>query len=258
MESSIFQRIENSHKPNFGDILSKSIELFKKVWEQALYHCLVTVAIVIPIVTAIYVPYIIFIFSMTGYRTFNYSHGFGYYDKPEITPYIPFIILYILVAIVLLIIVQALTYGVLARFFRVLKKEDTGSSEPIGGYFELIRKNLSKLFILSLSTFLIAFIAVLACYFPIFYVLVPLNLFVVIFAFHPELSVFDIIKASFKLGNKYWLIIFGLIIIGGLLSQLGVLLCFVGLLFTSFFSYIPIYYIYKDSIGFEDFSEFKQ
>lgn len=257
MEHSIFKRIETSNKPNFGDILSKSIELFKKAWEQALYHCLITIAAVFPIVVAIYIPYIIFIFSMTGYRAFNFSNGLGYNDHPEITPYIPFVILYVLVAFVLLIIVQAISYGIIAHFFKVLKKIDTGSTEEVEGYFDLIRNNLSKLFVLSLSTFLIAFIAILACYFPIFYVLVPLNLLVVVFAFHPELSAFDIVKASFRLGNKYWLIIFGLIIIGSLLAQLGVFLCFVGLLFTAFFSYIPIYYIYKDSIGFDEFSESK-
>ena len=40
MENPVFQKIENANKPDFGDILSKSFELFKKVWEQALYHVL--------------------------------------------------------------------------------------------------------------------------------------------------------------------------------------------------------------------------
>jgi hypothetical protein len=255
MEHSIFQRIENANKLDFGDILSKSIELFKKVWEQALYHCLITIAVTIPIVIAIYIPYIIFIFSMTGHRRFNFSHGYEFYDQPEITSYLPLLILYVFVAFVLLIIVQALSYGIIAHFFKVLKKVDTGSSEDIGGYFDLIQKNFNKLFILSVTTFGIGFIAVLACYFPIFYVMVPLKIMVVIYAFHPEMSVSDIVKASFKLGNKFWLIIFGLIIISSLLAQLGILFCFVGLLFTAFFVHIPIYYVYKDAIGIDEVSE---
>ena len=83
--------------------------------------------------------------------------------------------------------------------------------------------------------------------------MVPLQLVVVIFAFNPDLSVSEIIKASFKLGHKYWFVIFGLMFISGFLAQLGMFLCFVGIFFFTFsFIYIPLYYVYKDSIGFED------
>lgn len=255
MKHSIFQRIENANKLDFGDILSKSIELFKKVWEEALYHVLITIAVTIPIVIAIYIPYVIFILSMTDHRTFNFFHRYEFYGQPEITSYLPLLIPYILIAFVLLIIVQALSFGIIAHFFKVLKKIDTGSSEDIGGYFDLIQKNFNKLFLLSVTTFGISFLAVLACYFPIFYVMVPLKIMIVIYAFHPDMSVSDIVKASFKLGNKFWLIIFGLIIIGSLLAQLGILFCFVGILFTAFFVHIPIYYVYKDAIGVDEFSE---
>jgi hypothetical protein len=79
--------------------------------------------------------------------------------------------------------------------------------------------------------------------------MVPLQLLVAIFAFNPQLSVSEIIRASFKLGNKYWLTLFGLIIISSLIAQLGVLLCLVGVFITAYFIYVPLYLFYRDSVG---------
>lgn len=252
MEQPIFEKIENAKKPDFGDILSKSFELFKKVWEQALYHVLITMAAVIPMIFFIYVPYLIFIFFVTGVNDYHYTDSHGYFDQPDLTPFIPLLIVYIIIVLLLIFVAQALVLGVTAHFIKVLKKEDAGDSEDVGGYLDLVKRDFKKLFVLSLATFGIGLLAVLLCYFPIFYVMVPLQLIVVFYAFNPELSVSDTIKACFKLGNKYWLIIFGLVIISSIIAQLGILLCFVGIFFTAYFVHIPIYYVYKDTIGFDD------
>ncbi|PKA82473.1 hypothetical protein ATE92_0603 [Ulvibacter sp. MAR_2010_11] len=251
MEHPIFQKIENAKKPDFGDILSKSFELFKKVWEQALYHVLITLAAVVPMILLVYIPYIAFFLSMGALDTQgNYD-----YVEPDLMEYLPLLIGYIIVVLALIFVVQAFVYGITAHFIRVLKKEDLGTNEDVGGYLSLLKGNYKKLMLLSLATFGIALLATLACYLPIFYVMVPLQLLVVFFAFHPELTVSEIIKASFKLGNKYWLIIFGLVIVSSLIAQLGIILCIVGVFFTAYFVHIPMYYIYKDCIGFDTVSE---
>ena len=85
--------------------------------------------------------------------------------------------------------------------------------------------------------------------------MVPLQLLVLFFAFNPELSVSEIVKASFKLGNKYWLIIFGLTFISSLIAQIGILLCIVGVFFTAYFVHVPMYFLYKDTIGFDSDSD---
>jgi len=67
------------------------------------------------------------------------------------------------------------------------------------------------------------------------------------------------VKASFKLGNQKWLIIFGLAIISGFLAGIvGMIMCFFGVLFTSSFASIPVYYIYKEAIGFDGKTEIEQ
>ena len=255
MEHPIFQKIENANKPDFGDILSKSFELFKKVWEQALYHVLIIIAVVTPMMLIIYIPYILFVFYGIGHDGYGSYDSYGYYDEPNMLPYIPLLIIYFIVFFIVIFIVQAIVLGITAHFFKVLKKEDTGEPKDVGDYFNMIQGNYKKLFGLSLATFGIALLATLLCYLPIFYVMVPLQLIGVIFAFNPELSVKDIIKASFKLGNKFWLVIFGLIILSSIIAQVGILLCIVGVFFTAFFVHLPIYYLYKDTLGFDDESD---
>ena len=249
MEHPIFQKIENANKPDFGDILSKSFDLFKKVWEQALYHVLITMVAVVPMILLIYVPYIIFIFSISG------QDPYGGYDQPDMTPYIPGLIVYALVVFLLIFIVQAIVLGVAAHFYQVLKKMDHEEETDVGGYFDIVKNNFKKLLLLSLATFGIALLATLLCYLPVFYVMVPLQLVGVFYAFHPDLSVTDLLKACFKLGNKFWLTIFGLILIASIIAQAGMILCIVGVIFTAYFVHIPIYYVYKDAIGFEEDQE---
>ncbi len=248
MGKDIFQRIERAGKPSFSDILSKSFELFKKVWKEAFYHVLITIAILIPFLIIIYVP----LFAMMGYS--GVYNTYGYYEPFDLP--IGLLIVYAIIFFALIFIIQGLSLGIIAHFFKVCKKEDTGSIKETGSYFVFLKgKNLKKVMVLSLATVGISLAAVLLCYLPIFYVMVPLQLFVVIFAFNEDLSVSDIIKASFKMGNKYWLITFGLIILSSLIAQIGIIFCFVGVLFTAFFVHIPIYYLYKDTVGFDDDTE---
>lgn len=246
MQKTIFHKIENASSPDFSDILSKSFELFKKVWEQALYHVLITMALVIPFAMLIYVP-LIYIMSVTG--------GFDnpdFYENNEAVS-LMIVIAYAIVFLVMIFVIQALSFGLIAHFFKVCKNADEGKPIEKGSYFVFLkRENLKKVFLLSIATVFISLAAFLLCYIPLFYVMVPLHLLQVVFAFNEDLSVSEIIKASFKLGNKFWLTVFGLIIISSVIAQIGLLLCFVGIFFTAYFVHIPIYYFYKDSIGFEE------
>ena len=73
------------------------------------------------------------------------------------------------------------------------------------------------------------------------------------FAFNPEFSVGEIVKGSFAIGNKKWLLVFGLLIVSSLLAQIvGMILCGIGVFFTAAFVYHPIYLVYKNVVGFED------
>lgn len=106
---------------------------------------------------------------------------------------------------------------------------------------------------LMIVSILISIPAIILCYIPFIYVIVPMSYFAFFFAFNPELSVGDIVKASFGLGNKKWLLSFGLLIVTSILSQIvGLLLCVIGVLFTAAFIYHPTYLIYKHVVGFDE------
>ncbi|RFN59676.1 hypothetical protein [Marixanthomonas ophiurae] len=244
MEHPIFQKIEQAAKPDFGNILSKSFNLFKKVWIEGTVHILIALAISIPVMILAYVPLVP---MMIKESQMSYGQEFN----PFVEYSVPVIIGYFLLLFVLIFIAQVFNYGISAHLYKVIQKADTGKPMDIGGYFVFLKGNFSKLFVLSLAAMGVAVLATLLCYLPLFYVMVPLQLLIVIFAFNPELSVSEIIKASFKLGNKFWLIIFGLIIISGLIAQVGILLCFIGIFVTASFVHLPMYYVYKDAIGFE-------
>ncbi|WP_299434625.1 hypothetical protein [uncultured Aquimarina sp.] len=241
----LFEKIENSNPIDFGNIFNKSIELFKKIWLQGFIHLLISMVIIIPLIFVMYIP----IFAIAGMAGLESNYGDYGYHQEELS--IGMTILFVVLVIIISMIASAFQMGIMAHFYRVCKQVDMQLPETTSYFMFFKGKYLGKIFTLAIATFGIALLATLLCYLPIFYVMVPLQLLGVIFAFNPDVSTSDLIKASFKLGNKIWLIAFGLIFISSILAQLvGMILCFVGVFFTASFVYLPVYYMYKDTIGF--------
>ncbi len=159
-----------------------------------------------------------------------------------------------------LALVQTVTIGLTSGFYRVVRDKDLGVLGQEANLFMFLKKDqLSKLFLISLITYGITLLAVILCFFPIIYVAVPLGLIPVVLAFNPELKALEIVKAAFKLGNKKWLLLFGLSIVAYFLSQLvGLLLCGIGIFLTASFVYLPNYLVYKQAVGFEELDKISQ
>jgi len=233
--------IQNAKDLDFGDIFNKSIDLFKKVWVQGLLMMLITIALMIPFYLIIYLPLI--------------GMGLLEDDMEAVSqdPELVFMIPFILFVLVFSVFAVAIVFGLKASFYRICKLKDLNEAGSDDYFYYLKRPHLGKVIKLSLITLGISLLATLLCVLPIIYVAVPIAIMNVVFAFNPELSANDIVKASFDLGNKKWLITFGLMFIAGLLAEIvGFLMCFVGIFATVSFAYIPVYFIYKESIGFED------
>lgn len=242
--NSLLEKIGNAKALDFGTILNESIELFKKTWLQGFLLQLFTVIVMMPLIIILYLPLI-------GMMIAQQENG---YSDPEAFSgfFAGMSILYILFVIVGIFVLGAISMALNAAFFRIMKKLDYNEAVTTSDFFYFVKgKYLSKIFVLMLASMGVAILAVLLCYLPIFYVMVPLTYFSLIYAFNPELSVGEIVKASFKLGNKKWLITFGTMFVASFLSQIvGLLLCGIGLLFTAPFVYHPIYLIYKNVVGF--------
>ncbi|WP_271769061.1 hypothetical protein [Aquimarina algiphila] len=249
--NNLLEKIENNTPLDFGEIFGKSIELFKKVWLQGMIHILLLMVVIIPLVLVMYVP----IFALAGISGFENNYGeYGDYGYPSEELSIGFMLLFIVLVLVMSMVASAFQLGITAHFYRVCKQVDLGLPETSSYFMFLKGKYLGKVFTLAIAKFGITILAALLCYLPIFYVIVPLQLLVVVFAFNPDLSVSDLIKTSFKFGNKKWLLVFGLVWISSMLATtIGYIMCFVGVFATASFAMLPVYYVYKDTIGFGDY-----
>lgn len=247
----VSQRIDKYNTLDFGDILSKSIELFKKVWLQGFLMLLMNFVFIIPVIIVSYVPLMTVMMNEVQYNDYEYI-------ETSVNPFAQIAALFWFFLILFggIMVMSFLMYAMLAGFFRVLKKADLYNEVNTNDLFYYFKgKYLSKTALLGICASAISLIALMLCFFPLIYVAVPINMMVVVFAFNPELSVSDIVKLSFKIGNKYWFLIFGLTFVGGMIANIGMFACGIGILFTASFARIPLYFVYKDAVGFEESAE---
>lgn len=248
---SLYNYISNKiteNKPlDFGTIFSDSFDLFKKTWIQGLIHQLFVILLMLPFIIAIYIPFIMLLIAQAGEMDSSSPEVFS-------TFLAGFSIGYVLFFIIAMIILGGLSLALNAALYRIIKMLDHDQQVQTSDFFYFFKgRYLGKLIGLMFVSMVIAVVSAMACYLPIFYVMVPMTFFIPFFAFNPELGIGDIISFAFKLGTKKWLIGFGLILISSILaSVVGALLCGIGTLFTAAFVYHPVYLIYKETIGFND------
>ena len=233
-----FSKIEIAKDLDFGDIFNKSIELFKKVWLQGLVILLLTIAMMIPFYIIMYVPLI----AMGILDPESMQQG-GEVNMALLIPFYLFMLVFMFFAMII-------GFGLKSAFFRICKSKDLNEISSDDYFYFFKKPYLRKTIKLAAMTFGISLVAMLLCVFPIIYVMVPIALINVIYAFNPDMSASDIVKIGFKLGNKKWLITFGLMVVAGLVAQIvGMIMCFIGVFVTASFAYIPLYFIYKETLG---------
>ena len=240
--NSIQEKVNNAKELNFGTIISESIELFKKVWLKGFLIVLILMVFTIGFV-------IILQFLGLGQEAYSFNQGFDYNDLLEMFT------INALYSIPQTIIISSLTIALVGAFYRICKQQDLGESMKDDYFYFFKREYLGKIFLLGVIYTAIATVAQLMFFFPYIYVFVPLSYFSIIFANNPDLNEVEIVKASFSLGNKKWLITFGTMFVAGILGMLGVFACGIGLLFTMSIIYLPVFLIYRDVVGFNENSE---
>ncbi len=237
--SVLSQKINKSQSIDFGAVFNSTIELFKKVWLQGFITILLTFVAIIPFYILMYLPMIAL--GIADPEAF---------EGQEMPP--AAVIFMVLFMPILFLGIMTVALCLNAAFLRICKLNDLGESTSEDYFFYLKKKYLGKALMLSLIMLGLTILGTLACGLGIFYLMVPMSLLPAFLAFDEELSPMEITKASFALGNKNWGVIFGLILVMGIIAQLGVLLCLFGVLFTAMLGKIPIYFIYKDAVGFSE------
>ena len=239
MDTTTLSKIITEGKPlGFGDIMSRSFDLFKKVWLQGFLTLILTFACLVPFYLLCYVPMLFMGISDPDML------GQGEWSVPAVIWMIVFLPILIMAATVVSI---AFT----SAFLRICKQRDHGETGADEYFFFFKGRYMGKMIVLGLIAFGLSIVGAMLCGIGLIYLIVPLSLITPFFAFNPELSPMEIVRSSFQLGNKNWLVVFGLIIVMGIIAELGIILCGIGLLFTAMLANIPLYLIYKDGVGFE-------
>lgn len=235
------RRLQKTITLDFGSILDYSFNLFKKIWLQGFLMILITmifgglIAFVFVSINLIPNPYDIGDFQ--GLNFFNFYANSALRNFPQT------------------LVITPVLLGLMAGFYRICKQVDLMESQKDDLFYFFKGPNFRKVMLLGLIYSLISSVAQALFLIPYIYVSIPLLYFSIIFAFNPELSEVEIVKLSFKLGTKKWFLTFGLIFITGIIAMLGLLACGIGVLFTMPLVYLPVYFIYRDYIGFEDDDE---
>lgn len=253
MTSTEFQsRIANAREMDFGTIFNQSIELFKKSWLQGFLMQLFVMILMLPFIIILYVPLIMTVVAQSESGQVDPNGMDGLFAG--------FSMMYILLFTIGILVIGAIQVALNAAFLRILRDLDAGREVKTSDLFYFMKgEYFGKIFLLMLVTILISIPAALLLYLPLIYVMVPLSFFAIVFAFNPEWSIGDIVSSSFRLGNKKWLLTFGLLLVCYIVIMiLAIVTCGLGSLFLSPFMFHPIYFIYKETIGFEDVNELNQ
>ena len=239
--SEIQSKIQNAQHLDFGKILDLSINMFKEVWLKGFLMVLILMVCAVALT---------FLFSIIGLGpdpfVIDPNERFNLYSNYTSNAF------YALPQSMLL---SSLVIGLLAGFYKICKEFDLNKTQSEDLFYYFKGAYIQKIFMLGIIYALIAVIAQSLFIIPYIYAFIPLSFFAVIFSNNPDLTEVEIVKLSFSLGTKKWFLTFGLMFVTGILGMLGIIACGIGLLFTMSIVYLPVYFIYRDVVGFEDDSE---
>lgn len=243
--SEIQQKIRNAPALDFGDIFNKSIELYKKSWLYAFLLQLIVLIITLPFIIVLYAPLVMSIVAQSKSGEMD-PNIFG-------SLFAGFTVFYLVIFFLGILAATVFQLALHAAFFRILRQIDESHEVKASDLFYFLKgKHFGSVTLLMLATIFISLIAALLCYVPLIYAMIPISFFTIVFAFNSDMSIGDIVKISFNLGTKKWLISFGLFIVAYLLViVLTLLTCGIGSLFLSPFIYLPLYFVYKQVVGFD-------
>ncbi|GGK11106.1 hypothetical protein GCM10007962_01560 [Yeosuana aromativorans] len=243
--SSISEKISDAKSLEFGDIFDKSMELFKKSWLYGFLLEIFILIITLPFIIVLYVPFVMSIIadSKQGKMPDGLDSLFAGFT-------VFYLVLFVLGILAATVFQTALNAG----FYRILRAIDQGETVKASDLFYFLKgKYFGRVTMLTFMVILISLISALLCYIPLIYTIIPISFFTIVFAFNPEMQIGDIVNISFKLGTKKWLISFGLFVVANLLViVLTLLTCGIGALFLSPFIYLPLYFVYKQVVGFDE------
>lgn len=232
-------KIKNAKPIDFGNLINDVFELFKKIWLKGFITILLIMAVALGI---------IFVFTMIGLAPENVTAqqmlNFEVFYQSYVTS--------VIYGIPQTILLSTCILAFLGAFYRICRQDIEGENKEADYFYFFKKAYFSKVLMLGIIYTAIAVLAQLMFIVPYIYVYIPLSFFSVVLANHPEMGELDIVKLSFKLGNKKWFIAFITMFVAGIIGMLGIIACGIGVLFTMSIVYLPAFLIYKEVVGFQN------
>lgn len=232
------EKIKNAKSVEFGKIIEDTFTLFKNVWVNGFLLVIIVAALSFGI--SLFFQILGFNYQLNGFDFNSFNDFFSVYSS------------YLIYNIPVSLIGTFVTFVLLAGYYKSCKEASIGNSRVDLLFYFLKSEYLLKIATLSVIYTAISIIAQTLFLIPAIYAFVPLMYFIVIFTFNSDSSVGEIVEQSFVFGTKKWFITFGSVFLMMIIAMFGIIACFIGLLFTVSIVYIPVFLIYKESIGFND------
>lgn len=231
-------KINENKRLDFGVVIDQVIDLYKKIWLKGF------VVIIVIMILSFGLNFLFTAFGLAADPSFWLENDgfelFGAYSMQ------------VLYGFPQTILVGVVSLGMLASLYRMCRIEEHDKEKNDEFFYFFKGEYFSKLFMLAIIYATIALVSQLLFVIPYIYTFIPLSYFAIVFANNPELTEMEIVKLSFNIGTKKWLLSFGLLFVTGILGMLGFIACGIGILFTVSIVYIPAYFVYKGVVGFDD------
>ncbi|APD06509.1 hypothetical protein UJ101_00978 [Flavobacteriaceae bacterium UJ101] len=240
MKERILQKIESHRGLTFENIIGDSFELFKKVFAYGMLKVVFEGILMYTLQIALMIPF----FALIGMDSQNFV------NSGEMDVFASVLMILIYFGIIFLSTFFSFTLSV--GFYRICFQQESGLNVNVEAFFYALKKKYwVKTFVLSILISLLLVVAFLLFVIPFIYAIIPIGFVAVVYAFNIELSIQDIFNIAFKLGNKYWLVLFLSCVAAFFISMLGIFACFIGIIATQTFIYMPFYTAYSKVVGFD-------
>lgn len=231
---------------SIGETLSESFNLYGSVFGKGLLLQVLTILVLYGLVILTYIPMMGSIFVMEEQA---YDSAGGDYTFIGVLWLVMYFFIYVIVAI--------FQVGLLAAFFRMVRLKDRGIYSQKGVNFGMFfkKKYFLKLTLIAVINLMMIGLGSVLFFVPLLYIIIPVQFVVILFAFHPELTVQQLYGLAFRLGTKKWGTTFLVFAFLAFIASFGILVCGIGILATASLALIPAYLIYKGVVGFYEDEE---
>ena len=150
------------------------------------------------------------------------------------------ILMVLLTTVISAPVYAVLTAGLFKYYLKLIRGEGAGVADAFSGFGPMI----GHLILAGLLVNILSMIGYLFLILPGIYLVIAWN-FTIPLIIDRQMGFWDAMELSRKMVSKHWFLVFGLLLVSGLIAAAGMLLCCIGILVTMPISFAAIMYAYE-------------